>query len=227
MSRTIADRQLELRLPTRGGRRRGAGRPAGPRPRIRHRSRPAISGSRPALVTLKIREGLPSLRRRSFVAAFERSLDRLRARADFRVVEYSIQSNHAHFVIEADGAEELGRGMKALGTRFARLVNRVSRGSGPALRDRYHLRVLRTPREVRNALAYVLLNIRKHRTQRGLATPPRIDPASSGRWFAGWAGEALPARDPPVVAAAQSWMLRAGWLRWGRIALYETLAGQK
>jgi hypothetical protein len=138
------------------------------------------------------------------------------------VVEYSIQSNHAHFVIEAANADELGRGMKALGARFARVVNRVFRSRGAVLRDRYHLRVLRTPREVRNALAYVLLNVRKHRSQRGLATPTRIDPASSGRWFSGWLDGVLPARDPPVVAFAQSWLLRVGWLRSGRIAPAET-----
>ena len=36
----------------------------------------------------------------------------------------------------------------------------------PRPSDRYHLRVLRTPREVPNALAYVLLNVRQHRAQR-------------------------------------------------------------
>jgi predicted acetyltransferase len=118
------------------------------------------------------------------VRRFERSLAALRARSSFRVVEYSIQSNQVHFVIEADGASELGRGMKALGVRFARVVNGVFERRGTVLRDRYHLKILRTPREVRNALAYVLQNVRKHRAQRGLATPPAIDPASSGRWFA-------------------------------------------
>jgi hypothetical protein len=68
----------------------------------------------------------------------------------------------------------------------------------------------------------VLLNIRKHRAQRGLATPPCVDTASSGRWFSGWAGELLLARDPPVVSTGRSWLLRAGWLRWGRIAIAET-----
>ena len=143
-------------------------------------------------------------------------------RSDFRVVHYSIQSNHVHFVIEAANADELGRGMKALGARFARVVNRVFGSRGAVLRDRYHLKILRTPRQVRNAIAYVLTNIRKHRAQRGLATPPQIEPASSGRWFADWAGEVLLARDPPVDSAARSWLLRFGWLRWGRIALAET-----
>jgi REP-associated tyrosine transposase len=171
------------------------------------------------LVTLKVRACLPSLRHRRFVARFERSLRELRARRGFRVVEYSIQSNHAHFVIEVDDSAELGRGMKALGARFARVVNRAFGSRGVVLRDRYHLRILRTPREVRNALAYVLLNVRKHRAQRGLATPSRIDPASSGRWFAGWASDVLLARDPPAVGTARSWLLRVGWLRWGRITL--------
>jgi len=78
--------------------------------------------------------------------------------------------------------------MKSLGARLARAVNRVFRRSGPVLADRYHVRVLRTPREVRNALAYVLLNARRHAAQVGrmVSRALRIDPASSGRWFDGW-----------------------------------------
>jgi REP-associated tyrosine transposase len=90
------------------------------------------------------------------------------------------------------------------------------------LHDRYHLRLLRTPREVRNALGYVLLNVRKHRAQRGLATPTQVDPASSGPWFCGWESALPRANDAPVVAAARSWLLRVGWLRWRRIAIEET-----
>jgi hypothetical protein len=40
---------------------------------------------------------------------------------------------------------------------------------------------------VRNALRYVLLNIRKHVVQRkGFAPPVQIDAASSGSQFDGW-----------------------------------------
>jgi hypothetical protein len=57
--------------------------------------------------------------------------------------------------------------MKSIAARFARAVNRVFRRSGRVLRDRYRLHVLETPREVRNALRYVLLNGRRHAGRRG------------------------------------------------------------
>lgn len=99
-------------------------------------------------------------------------------------MQYSVQSNHVHLLVEVDGAHALGRGMKSIGARLARAVNRVFLRKGPVLEDRYHMRLLRTPREVRHALRYVLLNARKHF---GRATGSPVDPASSGRWFGGWA----------------------------------------
>lgn len=66
-----------------------------------------------------------------------------------------------------------------------------------------HHRRLSSPREVRNAIAYVLNNARKH--LRGRVEPGWIDPASSGRWF--W-GRAV---DIPAVAPPRFWLLRVGW----------------
>jgi hypothetical protein len=177
----------------------------------------------PGLVTIKVRPDVPRLRVRPFVKAFEATLGALASRAEFRIVHYSLQRNHAHFVVEAASGEALGRGMKALAARFARAANRVFGRRGPVLEDRYHLRVLRTPREVRHAIAYVLQNVRKHLAQEGVRLPreTRVDPASSGRWFSGWR-EALPrAHDPPAVVAPQSWILRVGWRYWGLLALDE------
>jgi hypothetical protein len=81
------------------------------------------------------------------------------------------------------------------------------------------VRALRTPRDVRNALAYVLLNIRKHWTGRTGAPPPvRVDEASSGPWFDGWSRRLLPSSaEPPPVAAPRTWLLRVGWRRHGLI----------
>ena len=46
--------------------------------------------------------------------------------------------NHAHFLVEADDKPSLANGMKSLGARFARCVNRVCRRTGRVLATRFH-----------------------------------------------------------------------------------------
>jgi hypothetical protein len=138
----------------------------------------------------------------------------------FRVVHYSLQGNHAHLIVEAADAEALGRGMMSTASRLARAVNRVFSRKGRVLADRYHARVLKTPREVRNALAYVLLNGRRHAGHKAKQAAT-LDPASSGRWFDGWASKVGAARDAPAVARAHTWLIIKGWRRHGLIGLDE------
>jgi hypothetical protein len=143
----------------------------------------------------------------------------VREQARFRIVHYSVQSNHVHLLVEAASARDLACGLKSMVARFARAVNRVFRRAGQVLADRCHVRVLRTPREVRNAIAYVLLNARRHLAKAGRILPrlAAIDPASSGRWFEGWSQALEPAGDRPAVAPARTWLLRTGWRRHGLI----------
>jgi len=173
-------------------------------------------------VTLKVQKGLPSLRTKRVVREIEQALAPACERGSFRIVHYSIQSDHGHFIVEASGREALGRGMKSLAARFARAVNRALARRGPVLAGRYHLRVLRSPRQVRNALAYVLLNARRHLAKRRGRSAVRgdpLDPASSARGFDGWAGQRrAPARGTPLVAPPRTWMLRVGWRRHGPIS---------
>ncbi len=188
---------------------------------VHHVRRDPHPGRFPAHVTLRVRRDIPSLRRRPLVREFRRSLAKACERGEFRVVHYSIQRDHLHLIVEATGKQALGRGMKSIGSRLARAVNRVFHRSGPVLDGRYHVRVLKTPREVRNALAYVLLNVRKHFSQRRGAAPPiRLDDASSGRWFDGWRIEPWGPTGgsvPREVAFAGSWLLRTGWRRHGLV----------
>lgn len=171
-------------------------------------------------MTLKIREGIPSLRTAQLVRELEVSFAASCERNDFRLIHYSIQGNHAHLIVEADNEGALGRGMKAIASRLARAVNRIFGRSGPVLADRYHLHVLRTPREVRNALSYVLLNARRHAAAAGrtLSRAFGFDPASSCRWFDGWSrtvdSDPSPFARAPV-AAPRSWLLATGWKRSG------------
>jgi hypothetical protein len=131
-------------------------------------------------------------------------------------------------IVETDDHVALGRGMKAVGTRIALTVNRVFGRCGKVTAGRYHVRHLKTPRHVRNALRYVLQNIRKHRFQRtGRAGAAVIDEASSGRWFTGWKARGAMAEggDPALkeVAHPRTWLLTVGWREYGLIGLTEIL----
>jgi REP element-mobilizing transposase RayT len=124
-----------------------------------------------------------SLRSPRLVREVEESFRSSCEREEFRIAHYSLQRDHVHLIIEASGAGALAAGMKSVGARVARAVNRVFWRRGPVLADRYHLRVLRSPRQVRNALAYVLLNARKH-----MARTRDQRRGASGRQLAGASG---------------------------------------
>jgi hypothetical protein len=116
--------------------------------------------------------------------------------------------------------------MQGLAIRVARAANRHLRRKGPIFGDRYHARALTTPRSVRMALRYVLLNARKH--ERVAVPPGFVDPCSSAPWFGGFARPsalafgarevhtqwALNGVEPPVVAP-HTWLLRIGYTRAG------------
>ena len=191
-----------------------------------HRKREKIPGDCPVHVTLRVRSEVPSLRIVKVVREFRRSLAEACERGDFRVNHYSLQGDHAHLIVEATSKQALANGMNSIGARLARAVNRVTGRAGPVLDGRYHHRVLGTPREVRRALAYVLLNARRHLAKRGRAAraaAPSLDPASSARWFDGWrpgAASRLPeARSGCEVARPRTWLLRVGWRRYGLLDL--------
>jgi putative transposase len=174
-------------------------------------------------VTLRVRSDVPSLRSRRVVAELERTWRVSCERGRIRLLQYSVQRDHVHLIVEAASAFDLACGLKSIGARFARAVNRVFQRVGTVLADRAHVHVLRAPREVRNALSYVLLNARKHAAALGRRVRPEwtVDPASSGRWFEGWRERLPRAPDLPAVASARSWLLRIGWRRHGLVSIRE------
>jgi REP element-mobilizing transposase RayT len=185
---------------------------------VHHVRRERSTGLTPALVTVRVKECVPSLRKGRVIAALEASFGAACERGGFRLVHYSIQRDHLHLIVEAESHVALGNGMKSIAARIARAVNRVFRRTGACLAGRYHVRWLRSPRQLRNALRYVLLNVRKHYAQAHGAPPPvRLDPASSARWFDGWRGGGADGPTGRVVAHARSWLLRIGWKRYGLI----------
>jgi len=204
-------KQLDLPAPrTWGGHRPGAGRKPSPvRPGPPHAPRPQHHPRHPVHVTLRARKGVPSLRSSS---AFPTLCHALAASscASFRVIHFSVQSDHLHLVVEASGRPALSRGMWGLTVRCARAINRCSARRGPVWSGRYHAHALRTPSEVRRALVYVLLNFRKH-----LRAPPGVDPRGSGPWFDGWLRPVPSPVGPCPVMPSRTWLASVGWRRAG------------
>lgn len=201
--------QLLLRLSgeRRGGARLGAGRKRSPRNQRRtpHRARPVHRAAHPVHVTL--RASLRSLRSQH-VAQTVLGAFRASNRDDFRIAHYSVQANHVHLIVEAENAKALSSGVRGLMVRVARRVNRLLFRRGHFWGDRWHGHALTGPRQVRNALVYVLQNHRKHARS---PTVPLLDPLSSAQWFEGFAA-ALP-RDfrsigPPCTLPARCHPMR-------------------
>lgn len=213
--------QLKFNLSTWGGRRPGAGRKlAGQRAGVSHHGRAPLDPRHPAHVTLRAVRDLPSLRDARLFSRLREALSAA-SRRTFRVVHFSVQSNHVHLLVEADGGRALARGMQGLGVRLARAVNRVLGRRGSVWADRYHARALTTPREVRNGLVYVLANWRKHGVHgRG------IDPCSAGAWFAEWRPADASPSGPTPVARPQTWLLGLGWRRGGPISIEDAPKGR-
>jgi len=241
-------RPVQLELPisapakkaTRGGIREGAGRKPGLERRlVRHRVREGHSPSHPLHVVL--RSKFRPLRSPFVFPMLRSALARAtRARLGFRIVQFSVQKDHLHLIVEATDKRALSRGMQGLAIRVARALNRLVFRRGKVWADRFFSRALTSPRAVRTALAYVLNNFRKHRV--GAAS--RIDPYSSAPYFEGFLelrGRApaelppspafplaprglSPPRDPaelPVVRA-KTWLAGMGWRRSGLIACSES-----
>ena len=219
-----------------GGWRPGAGRKPSRKPsrRVAHRVRPRINGREPLHVTLRVVSDVRNLRTKSKHRVIRSCFAAACSRKGFRITDWSIQGDHLHLLVEARDRASLSRGMQSFSVRVARGLNRVLGRRGGVFEGRYHVRVLRTPREVRNAKAYVLNNRRRHLKRGGSFVFERwIDPFSSWAWSGGWrdcpanwirSARAGPEGTPPV-AEPRTWLLRVGWRRHGLIPINEVPKG--
>jgi len=210
-----------------GGKRRGAGRKnlSGT---VNHMARPEMSAKWPLHVNLSLQNGLPSLRRKSFLKTFGPAL----ARAKFfglKINHFAILHNHIHLIVEGESNEAVARGMQSLTISLAKAVKRIARVErgetveGTVFAGRYHAHVLKTPSEMRRALKYVLLNETRHDGRRAI-----LSVFSSGFLFEKWNhfGMRFSVRDfrarrefwdqivslDQALSAPKSWLGSKGWM---------------
>lgn len=208
----------------RGGTRVGAGRKAvqGRRSNVPHRARERHASSRPVHVTLRARGGLPSLRSERIYGMFSSVLRDQRKRryaSSFHVVEFTVQADHLHLIVESRGPDahrELRSGVSGLVIAFAKRLNMMLSRRGKVWGDRWHSRELGSPREVRNALVYVFRNVAKHGTR--MIGQDIVDVRSSALRFTGWTAplcftfdDGLRWPDTPP----RTWLLESGWITRG------------
>ena len=236
-TRVSAPAQTELPLPspveasTHGGRREGSGRKRSTsRRRVAHVARPATTFRFPVHVTTRVRAGVARLRNFELCSVLRRAFVHGCRKDGFRICQFSIQGNHIHMICEAKDAQSLAAGVQAWEVRVARGLNRMLGRKGSVFDDRYHCEVIKSPRQTRAALCYVMQNARRHgehldRRWNG------IDPFSSAWWFDGWRDQGwrlglLPPEEQTVAPAA-SWLLTVGWRRHGLLDLEEVPAARR
>jgi REP element-mobilizing transposase RayT len=183
-----------------------------------HRKRGAVSRHCALHITLRVAPHVPNLRSAVCRPLVEQALALWTERRGFRIVHFSIQSNHIHLIVEAPGGRPaVSRAMKGLKGSLSRKINALTGGEGSIWTERYHDEVLDNPRRARRAIAYVLGNGRRRRVrERWRRSPGRVDPCSSAEAFGGWRGSVTRVRiRPPPVAPARTWLLNTGWKRAG------------
>ena len=228
--------------------------PKGPRSSERHEVRETFKPSQPLHVTLRAIDKVGRLRTAAVYRAIREALIMTLWRESCRVVQLSIQHNHVHLLVEAENRAALSRGMQGFQISAAKHINaEISKGrlkgiswyeakrrglipaerqrrKGTVFPDRYHVEVIKTPRQARNAIAYVLNNWRKHDEHRDeKARGWLIDPFATGWSFDGWKER----EDEPFVWKLRetyapmpswrprTWLLQESWRRYGLIRTHE------
>lgn len=148
-------RQLKLNLNRgrHGGRRTGSGRKRIHSRGVAHRTREKVSSRTPCHVNFKFR---CNIKNKFALRLLKRAIVRARL-TGLRVIHFSLQSNHVHLIIEPINNDILTKGMRSLTITFAKGLQK-----GKVQVERYHLHVLRSIKEARNAAFYVLFNKQKH-----------------------------------------------------------------
>ncbi len=138
-----------------------------------------------------------NLRSRRAFSVVGRAIATSAERFGMRIVRFSVQGNHVHLIVEATATGSLSRAMQGFSIRVAKGLNAMMKKRGRVLADRYHARPLRTPTEVRRAVAYVRDNARKHAAEYGKPLPMKyVDEYSSEG-------------APVALTRPHTWLLRA------------------
>lgn len=124
--------------------------------RILH-TRRAVSPGRPMHLTVRVRPGVPGLRRTAVLDVLRVLLRAARERG-LRTVALAVLPTHVHWVVMTPSAAVLRDATRYVLGRLAKHLNRLFGRRGPVFEDRYWSTCCRTARAAWNVLGYVLRN---------------------------------------------------------------------
>lgn len=155
IARMKKSKQLSLNIykGTHGGRRPKAGRKRIHSRGVAHEKRERVRSFLPLHVNFKYRI---QVKNKEALRALHKAIRNARSHG-LKIIHFSLQHNHVHLIISATHNTILSRGMRSLTITLAKTLNQ-----GRIQIGRYHLHVLKTKSECRNAIHYVLFNERKH-----------------------------------------------------------------
>lgn len=149
---------------------KGAGRKAIHDKGIRHIERELITKETVLHLTLKIKKEKSSLKNKFILKTLQNSIKKARL-LGLKVLQYTLEYDHVHLLVEASNNISLGKGMQSLGISFSKGINKIKGQKGSVFKTRYHFRKLKTPQEIKNALSYILGNGIKHKEAFSILSP--------------------------------------------------------
>ncbi len=172
-------------------------------------------------ITVRLSEGVTSLRSKTAFRLFRNAVKASQV-SGLRILQFAVLGNHFHLLAEADNSQDLTSGMKSLNIRLALGLKKLATLKGPVTKDRFDLKILKTPTQVRNALIYILANASKHFKRRkvfdwfsSFAVFNETHILKTIRDDLLWEKPKIPDRVreslKEILAAPRSWLATAGW----------------
>lgn len=151
----MKNKQLKLNIykGSWGGRRPGSGRKRLHSKGVAHRTRELVTKRTPLHINFKFKT---LIRNKHCLKLLKKAIINARSHG-LRILHFSLESNHVHLIIEALDNQTLTKGMRSLTVTFSKGV-----AKGRIQIERYHLHILKTLKETKNAIHYVLFNHQKH-----------------------------------------------------------------
>jgi REP element-mobilizing transposase RayT len=149
---------------------KGAGRPAIHDPGIRHTERLKIEKLTSLHLTVKIKKIKADLKNKIILTILKRAIKNARKKG-LRIIHYSLEYDHIHLLAETENNDVLGKGMQSFGVTMGKAINRLRKLGGEVYKHRYHLRKIKSGRELKNVMNYIFTNGIKHKTAREVVNP--------------------------------------------------------